>query len=61
MANANRPLIYDTKILLKTTNNEHEFLKKFAENHKTSMSEVIRSLIADLKEKEEVKQQEMAF
>lgn len=55
MANANRPLIYDTKMLLMTTSNDHDFIKNVAKINNVSMSEVIRSLIADLKQKEEVK------
>lgn len=63
MANANRPLVYDTKMLLMMRSNDHDFIKQVAKSNNVSMGEVIRSLIADLKEKEEVNinQNTMAF
>lgn len=61
MARNNRQLKYDKQMLVLTTSNDHDFIKQIAESHKISMGDVIRNLIADLKQKEEIQTKQLAF
>lgn len=49
-----RPLVYDTKILVKLTNNQLNSLKTYCEKNKITMTDFVRQSIEEKQEQIEV-------